>query len=1096
MEKFKAAMVLGGVGDALGYKKGCWEGCTSGRKIQEELASLGGLGALKLCPDNWPLSDATLMHMTTAEALITDYWCLEDLYRELVRLYVEAMVSLQGRAPDPVTVEGCAHLKPHNFLLAWHTPFNEKGFLGSMTTALFASYAIQGKPLVTWGRELMKIIPRAEEYCRKTIRHISGQTVSLAVNPEYQENWFYFEAKWQFYLEERGIDKEGQNKPLFPDCYDAEETDKTYKRWSSEGRAGRRGHDAPMIAYDALLAAGSDWAELCRRGIFHGGESEATGLIAGCLYGLMHGLSQVPPSLYQDLDKRERLEQLGEALYKAASAEKCIDNYSTLSNITNTAKFQPSNQWETLCTVALVTSVAINVNVQLAKDTGIKFYISSIPCRPDSQKASISPDASMLRKLVRDRNCRPVLRGILESLLHYLTKDLPNWTTRNRDVEKPVLGIVAERNLRNRDWSVQRTEASRKQTQLQINGNGTMTKGNDAEIRSKIPEKCWSDQQKEIPPSRCGGDQSAGDLISRRLTTFLLLQSKFTRSTPKPPITHQREVGTLSSSRGVAGNVNHNQDSEHDMHKRGQASREHGLKKGSSVKDIVAKFVIAEQKERGENMLKQPIKPRLTGKKILLSSLMEKFETMATVCKGNCFNCSNERPSGGVNVACNIKQRVACHEREHKQALDQSVHKHKQHMKMKSKCVIQQLKENQTTDEQEQRQKQKGNSNLEEKNYLKAEQMQQTWTQPSDREVEGNCPLNQMKGQPNNNVKSCSGEYGKIQTTGEETRCITEKFKYGHLELLVLICVTEWSLPEPHKTSLQVEAPVKQHLATVFSCSAVWSTCVDSSPKQYFKGPKPETSESPNLKKIPNVMKYVPNRTQQYSHREPNTVGPSTRVTEGRCTVKHKIEGPSTEEGDHNPMTSRAADDPKPLRAVTNQRLPQYVIPRICRFDSQQGADQIYSSPQSTLHPETMTPIAVMPASDSTATFNTRLVTKESFPDTDSCLLDIRVKIVHAVTENEEAEGKLQQKLVEDTLTTVDIRDSSVPQSLRLSEVTATTPTFDHKMTSAVALPDQIQLQTDNKTQRPKYTTINYGDPSVKQTYKPKIIRFTDTFTF
>ena len=55
------------------------------------------------------------------------------------------------------------------------------------------------------------------------------------------------------------------------------------------------------------------------------GESEATGLIAGCLYGLLHGLNQVPSSLYQDLDKRERLEELGEALHKAASAEKIID---------------------------------------------------------------------------------------------------------------------------------------------------------------------------------------------------------------------------------------------------------------------------------------------------------------------------------------------------------------------------------------------------------------------------------------------------------------------------------------------------------------------------------------------------------------------------------------------------------------------------------------------------------------------------------------------------------------------------------------------------------------------------------------------------
>lgn len=71
MEKFKAAMVLGAVGDALGYRKGSWVNCHSGKQIQEELASLGGLGAQKLDLENWPLSDATLMHITTAEALIT-----------------------------------------------------------------------------------------------------------------------------------------------------------------------------------------------------------------------------------------------------------------------------------------------------------------------------------------------------------------------------------------------------------------------------------------------------------------------------------------------------------------------------------------------------------------------------------------------------------------------------------------------------------------------------------------------------------------------------------------------------------------------------------------------------------------------------------------------------------------------------------------------------------------------------------------------------------------------------------------------------------------------------------------------------------------
>ncbi|KAK3511016.1 hypothetical protein QTP70_029032, partial [Hemibagrus guttatus] len=387
MEKFQAAMLLGAVGDSLGYRKGRWESCMSGSQIQKELSELGGLAALKLDPENWPLSDGgsdahdhsggpyfsdgrpldQYHHSKSPVFILTgtrtesrrpgDFWCLEDLYREVVRLFVAATVSLQGRAPDPSTVEACSYLKPDNYLLAWHTPFNEKGsgfgaatkavcvgmrywqperletlvevsieigrmthnhpigFLGSVCTALFASYAVQGKPVVTWGRDLMKVIPKAEDYCRKTIRHIA----------EYQEKWFYFEAKWQFYLQEREIEEEGQNKPLFPNTYDADETDKVYKSWSSEGRGGHRGHDAPMIAYDALLAAGSDWSELCKRAMFHGGESSATGLIAGCLYGLLYGLNQVPPGLYQNLEKREKLEELGTKLYHMASAEKYIE---------------------------------------------------------------------------------------------------------------------------------------------------------------------------------------------------------------------------------------------------------------------------------------------------------------------------------------------------------------------------------------------------------------------------------------------------------------------------------------------------------------------------------------------------------------------------------------------------------------------------------------------------------------------------------------------------------------------------------------------------------------------------------------------------
>nr|XP_040019400.1 protein ADP-ribosylarginine hydrolase-like protein 1 isoform X1 [Gasterosteus aculeatus aculeatus] len=984
MEKFKAAMVLGGVGDALGSRKGRWEGCISGKKIQDELASLGGLGAQKLDPDNWPLSDAALMHITTAEALVTDYWCLEDLYRELVRVYVEAIVSLQGRAPDPATVENCVHLKPHNFLLAWHTPFNEKGsgfgaaakamcvgmrywqperidnlvevsieigrmthnhptgFLGSMTTALFASYAIQGKAVVMWGRELMKVIPRAQEYCRKTIRHMS----------EYQENWFYFEAKWQFYLEEKEIEKEGQNKPLFPDRYDAEETDKCaavtpslqiYKRWSSEGRAGRRGHDAPMIAYDALLAAGSDWAELCKRAMFHGGESEATGLIAGCLFGLMNGLDQVPRGLFQDLDKRERLEELGEKLYKAASAEKCMD-------------------------------------------------------KPDCRKTSICPDASMLRKLVRDRHCRPVLRGILESLLHYLTQDRPG-TTRNRPPENPGSDIIIKRNTY---WPDQRVQQVC--TVVLVPEKHKVNHG----------RKYWTDPQKDT----YGREPNEGGLIQRPLTTFQLLKSKFIRSTAKPPVTHQREVGTLSSSRGAAGKVNRCQDRERDIHKTERSRRDQGLKMGGRVKDIVAKFAMAEQKEKGASTLqKEPVKQSIAGRGSLLSSLMERFESMATVCTRCDLKCSPEKPPAGVKVTGSVRQRVPCHESKLQQAPTQTAHRRHHRKQLKSTSLM----GNQTTNGQEQKQQQaeaaleKINSNLEEKKCLKAAQMRQNRSQSaSDQHSDTHCSLNLRKDQPRDSdvIGRRADERGEIHTRGEETS-MRHNLKHAHLELLCSTCVTEQSLPEPHRLVPQVEAHVTCHVATAVTCSPVWSTCVDSSP------------------------------------------------------ALHSLQ----------------------------RRSPKYVIPCECKFER----DVEDSSPRPALHTGTETPSVAVPPSQYDASIVAFIAGSAARgiiscpPDNMKAQTPTRTKEIATHPQSHEQDREVGK--AGDKVNTMEIKDTSALQCFKPPEVTACEAAFEEGETSAVTSPE-IQRERDNAKQRPKYKTINYGDPSIKQTFKPKVIRFTDTFTF
>lgn len=45
----------------------------------------------------------------------------------MVKHYVEVLEKLPEHRADPATIDGCSQLKPDNYLLAWHTPFNEKG---------------------------------------------------------------------------------------------------------------------------------------------------------------------------------------------------------------------------------------------------------------------------------------------------------------------------------------------------------------------------------------------------------------------------------------------------------------------------------------------------------------------------------------------------------------------------------------------------------------------------------------------------------------------------------------------------------------------------------------------------------------------------------------------------------------------------------------------------------------------------------------------------------------------------------------------------------------------------------------------------------
>ena len=88
-ERYRAAMVLSGVGDAIGYKNGEWEFTRNGSTIHEELKKLGGLKELNV--HKWRVSDDTVLHLATGEALVTDWKTTEELFLTMAGKYKQTV---------------------------------------------------------------------------------------------------------------------------------------------------------------------------------------------------------------------------------------------------------------------------------------------------------------------------------------------------------------------------------------------------------------------------------------------------------------------------------------------------------------------------------------------------------------------------------------------------------------------------------------------------------------------------------------------------------------------------------------------------------------------------------------------------------------------------------------------------------------------------------------------------------------------------------------------------------------------------------------------------------------------------------------------
>jgi ADP-ribosylarginine hydrolase len=348
-QKYIASMLLAAVGDAIGYKNGEWEFCKSGSVMHAEAESMGGVGAIKVNPKYWIVSDDTVMHIATAKALLE--WNSTDkkeLYTHICEQYVECWKDMSGRAPgiqcgdampylkkgrwEAVPFSGRAggcgasmrsmcigliYYKPEQLddLIAVSiesgrmTHNHPTGFLGAVAAALFTSYAVQGVPVDDWGRLLVTdALPKCYEYLKTSKRDYDSYSANEAV-------FKYFEKQWQDYLALRGIAEPGHGPAKFPETFGVKERDQYYKSISFSGMGGSSGHDSVIIAYDALLGSGDDWIEFMKRGALHGGDSDSTGSIGAAWWGALYGLHNVPFNHYKEVEYRDIVERLGKQLF-------------------------------------------------------------------------------------------------------------------------------------------------------------------------------------------------------------------------------------------------------------------------------------------------------------------------------------------------------------------------------------------------------------------------------------------------------------------------------------------------------------------------------------------------------------------------------------------------------------------------------------------------------------------------------------------------------------------------------------------------------------------------------------------------------------
>lgn len=362
-KRYVAGLEILALGDTLGFKNGEWifdfqtSGFDEALSIEMlcEFMKLGGVNQINL--KDWKLSSCSMFNIAIGNALleyeisdgemplkqtkmIKNY--IIDIYNEILddeakrktlRFMELTMENAIGKFEDDYDARNelfNSKSKDHScatysmlFGMAFYreedleslikttitvnkfTHNNPHAFLGGVTSALFASFAIRDIEIDKWPELLIKIL--------------NSSVIKKYIDRENDDEYFAYRSYvnyWSRYIEMRFKDgkivrtRAHVNMLLRLHFFYI-----NFLKGEELEVLGNTGYCSTIMSYDALLDSDGIWEKFIFYGILNPSESRAIGTIGGCLYGLKYGYGDIPQSQLKYIEKKYVFTNLGKKLY-------------------------------------------------------------------------------------------------------------------------------------------------------------------------------------------------------------------------------------------------------------------------------------------------------------------------------------------------------------------------------------------------------------------------------------------------------------------------------------------------------------------------------------------------------------------------------------------------------------------------------------------------------------------------------------------------------------------------------------------------------------------------------------------------------------